>query len=79
MNGRRNIFTITVSAAVIYGRHHTHLLSVWSCQGTAVSQLRTDLQHTLAKLSSGVLLKWRWVYANGRGEGPEGTLFIYDH
>jgi len=28
---------------------------------------------------SGVLLKWRWVYAKGRGEGPEGTLLIYDH
>ena len=23
--------------------------------------------------------KWRWVYAKGRGEGPEGTLLIYDH
>jgi len=28
---------------------------------------------------SGVLLKWRWVYAEGRGEAPEGTLLIYDH
>jgi len=23
--------------------------------------------------------KWRWVYAMGRGKGPEGTLLIYDH
>jgi len=23
--------------------------------------------------------KWRWIYAKGRGEGPEGTLLIYDH
>jgi len=22
---------------------------------------------------------WRWVYAKGRGDGPEGTLLIYDH
>ena len=28
-------------------------------------------------LPSGVLLKW-WVYANGRGKRPEGTLLIYD-
>jgi len=28
---------------------------------------------------SGVLLKWRSVYAKGRGKGPEGTLLIYDH
>ena len=21
----------------------------------------------------------RWVYAKGRGDGPEGTLLIYDH
>ena len=30
-------------------------------------------------MSSGVLLKWSWVYAKGRVEGPEGTLYIYDH
>jgi len=28
---------------------------------------------------SGVLLKWRWVYTNERGEGHKGTLLIYDH
>jgi len=28
---------------------------------------------------SGVLLKMEVVYANGRGEGFEGTLLIYDH
>ena len=22
------------------------------------------------------IAKWRWVYANGRGKGPEGTLLI---
>jgi len=30
------------------------------------------------RVDSGVLLKWRWVYAKGRGKGTEGTLLIYD-
>jgi len=43
-------------------------------------QLVTQLTQSRRQVhDSGVLLKWRWVYAKGRGEGPEGTLLIYDH
>ena len=37
-----------ITRVVVCDRSHIHLLSVWSCYGTAVSQSRTDLQHTVA-------------------------------
>ena len=30
------------------GRRHSHLLSVWSCCGSAANQRQADLQHILA-------------------------------
>jgi len=43
------------------------------------SQSQMCLSNSIMATASGVLLKMEVGIRKGRGEGPEGTLLIYDH